>query len=146
MKSLPAEFLAWGPWLVLCRSRLLQELLGGGGRSWWCGQQHLMPGRGGRKLPMAATTGGPTSLSRSPTPTILDPRRRNMWYHVVLITMLPVPKAQINQNGLLPETAGHHEGPLPTSAFRPLPPTLCPNLEIHCRNAVDGSSYPSTDL
>lgn len=31
MKSLPAEFLAWGPWLVLCRSRLLQDVVGGGG-------------------------------------------------------------------------------------------------------------------
>lgn len=114
---------------------------GGGGE-----QQHLKPGRGGRKLPMAATMGGPTSLSHPPTPTILDPRRRNMWYHVVLITMLPVPKAQINQNGLLSETAGHHEGPLTTSAFRPLPPTLCPNLDTHCINPVDGRSYPSIDL
>lgn len=29
--------------------------------------------------------------SHPPTLTILDPRRRNMWYHVVLITMLSCP-------------------------------------------------------
>lgn len=79
MKSLPAEFLAWGPWLVLCRSRLLQDVVGGGR----CGQQHPQPGRGSRKLPMAATVGGPTSLSYPLTPTILDAREEicdTMWF------------------------------------------------------------------
>lgn len=86
VKSLPSEFLALGPWLVLYRSRLLEDIVRGVG----VGSSIPSQREAAEYHPQFPQWEAPHP-SHPPTLTILDPRRRNMWYHVVLITMLSCP-------------------------------------------------------